>query len=32
MDTGYIWKVNAKKDGNTTLDDFRKLRDLIKEK
>lgn len=32
MDTGYKWKVNAKKDGNPTLDDLRKLRDLIKEK
>jgi len=32
MDTGYTWKVNAKKDGNPTLDDLRKLRDLIKEK
>ncbi|MDY0241295.1 MAG: CPCC family cysteine-rich protein [Rhodospirillaceae bacterium] len=32
MDTGYTWKANAKKDGNPTLDDLCRLRDLIKEK
>jgi hypothetical protein len=32
MDTGYTWKAKAKKDGNPTLDDLCRLRDLIKEK
>ena len=30
MDPGYTWKVNAKRDGNPTLDDLCRLRDLIK--
>ncbi len=31
MDPSYTWKANAKKDGNPTLDDLRRLRDLVKE-
>jgi hypothetical protein len=32
MDPGYTWKLNAKKDGNPTLDDLHRLQEIIKEK
>jgi hypothetical protein len=32
IDSSYTWKENAKKDGNPTLDDLSRLRDLNKVK